>query len=118
RVRGLVWLLLGVAAAAAPAKKPSKLEVLRLLQGAVPGARSVSDVLADAGDDRFPVLFVVRGRHCLEREIDGQKEQNCSPTTAPHVALVRRGDGGKLALESELTLPTEAPAWDQQEELK
>jgi hypothetical protein len=115
--RAVFILFLAATAAAAP-KKPSKLEVLRLLQGGVPGTRSVSDVLAGLDGDRFPVLFVVRGKHCIERDIDGQKEQNCSTTTAPHVAVVRRGADGKLAIEKELALPTEAPPWDQQEELK
>jgi len=114
-------LCLLLACAATPAsgaqKKPSKLDALRLLQTAVPGTRSVSDVLPDPGDGRFPVLFVVRGNHCIEREIDGQKEKNCSSTTSPHVAVLHRGDDGKLAVEKELALPTEAPPWDQQAEL-
>jgi hypothetical protein len=115
-------LLLGAAApaGAAPSKRPTRLEALRLLQAAVPGTRSVADVLADLGDGRYPVLFVVRGRHCLERTIDGQKEQTCSPTTSPHAAVVRRGADGKLLLDRdrELALPTEAPPWDVVEELR
>ena len=121
RTFGLLVLGVAASAGATPAKKsakPTKLEALRFLVTAVPGTRSVSDVLADSGGGRFPILFVVRGRHCLEREIDGQKETTCSPTTVPHVAVLQRGDDGRIALAKDLVLPTEAPPWDLVEELK
>jgi hypothetical protein len=99
-------------------RKPSKVEALKPLQPVVAGARSVSDVLADLGDGRFPVLFVVRGNHCIERVIDGHKDRSCSPTSTPHVAVVHAGADGKPAVEKQLALPTEAPPWDLPEELK
>jgi hypothetical protein len=92
---------------------PSKGDVAKLLKKTVKDVKSVSQVFADAGGGRFPVLFVTRGRHCISREVDGQKDENCSATTIPHAALV---DGSGVI--AELPLPTAAPPWDQPEELK
>jgi hypothetical protein len=75
-------------------------------------------VFADLGEWRFPVLFVTRGRDCIERMVDKEKEQNCSPTTVPHAGIVKRDAKGELQLEGELALPTAAAPWDQAEELK
>src|SRR5437763_3514370 len=91
---------------------PSKGDVAKLLKKSIKDVKSVSQVFADAGGGRFPVLFVTRGRHCLSRTVEGQKEENCSATTLPHVALV---DGSGVV--AELPLPTAAPPWDQPEEL-
>src|SRR5262249_17530938 len=90
---------------------------LKVLRQTVPAARSVSDVLADVGAGRFPVLFVVAGKDCQERTIDGQVEKNCSATSAPHVGIVVRA-GDKLQLEREIALPLEAAPWDLPEEMK
>jgi hypothetical protein len=92
---------------------PGKGEVAKLLKKTIKDVKSVSQVFADAGGGRFPVLFVTRGRHCISREVDGQKEENCSATTVPHAALVDAN--GVIA---ELPLPTAAAPWDQPEELK
>jgi hypothetical protein len=110
----MVALLWAGSAWAAP---PSKSDVSKLLKQTIKDVRSVSEVLADVGGGRHPVLFVTRGRDCIERTIDKEKEQNCSATSIPHVAIVKRS-AGALTLESELALPVSAAPWDQPEELK
>jgi hypothetical protein len=111
----IILLMLGGVAAAAP---PSKGEAVTALQKSVKGLKSVSQIFADLGDRRFPVLFVTRGRDCIERVIDKQQEQSCSATTLPHAGVLKRDEKGQLQLESELTLPTTAAPWDMIEELK
>jgi hypothetical protein len=105
-------LALAVLAAVAQAEKPplEKAAVLKLLKPS--GARSVSQIFADVGGGRFPVLFVKAGKR------DCQSEQNCSATTVANVALIVRDATGALSVESQLELPTRAPAWDQNGELK
>jgi hypothetical protein len=107
-----------LAARGADAAPPSKVEAVKALKKSVKDVKSVSQVFADLGEGRFPVLFVTRARHCLERQVDGEKEQNCSATTVPHAAILSRGSTGELQVDGELLLPTSAPPWDQPEELK
>jgi hypothetical protein len=99
------------------AHPPPKAEVVKLLKQSIKDVRSVSQIFADVGGGRFPVLFVTRGRDCIERTIDKEKEQNCSTTSVPHAAIVQTGASG-LTLAGELALPTVAAPWDQPEELK
>lgn len=91
-------------ASGALANPPSKSDVAKLLKQTIKDVRSVSEVFADLGGGRHPVLFVTKGRDCIERTIDKEKEQNCSATSIPHLAIVKRGSA--LSLESELALPT------------
>jgi hypothetical protein len=107
-------LLVSGVALAAPLTKQ---EAVRALKSSMKDVKSVSQVFADLGDGRFPVLFVTRGRDCVERMVDQEKEQNCSATTVPHAAVLKR-DGSALVVEAELALPTAAAPWDQPEELK
>jgi hypothetical protein len=107
-----------MAAGVAVGAPPSKGDVGKALKKTLKDVKSVSQVFADLGDGRFPVLFVTRARDCIERMVDKEKEQNCSPTTIPHVGIVKRDDKGELQLEAELPLPTAAAPWDQAEELK
>jgi hypothetical protein len=113
-----IALSLMMAAGAVAAAPPTKAQAVKALKKASKDVKSASQVFADLGDGRFPVLFVKRGRHCIERMIEKEKEQNCSPTSLPYVALLKRDDKGELQLEGELALPTAAAPWDQPEELK
>src|SRR4051812_30922031 len=102
---------------AAGAQPPSKSEVGKLLKKTIKDVRSVSQVFGDLGGGRYPVLFVTRGRDCISRVIEKQREENCSATSVPHAAIVLAGAGGP-SLVAELALPTVAAPWDQPEELK
>jgi hypothetical protein len=110
-----ILFLLGGVAAAAP---PSKGDAFTALKKSIKDVKSVSQIFADVGGGRFPILFVTRGRNCLERVIDKQREENCSATTLPHAGILKRDEKGQLALEAELALPTAAVPWDTTEELK
>lgn len=110
----LVVLLALVATAHAAGKSPlPKAEVLKVVRAKMPAAQSISDVLADVGNGRFPVLYWHKGRHCLTRTVDGQKDESCSATAEPHVAIVKRGESGQLSVEADLALPTAEPPWAQ-----
>jgi hypothetical protein len=104
-------------AGAAQAQPPSKNEVAKLLKKTIKDVRSVSEVFADVGGGRFPILFVTQGRNCIEHNVDDEKEQSCSSTSLPHAAIVGVGSSG-LTLAAQLALPTAAAPWDVPEELK
>jgi hypothetical protein len=103
---------------AQPKPGPRKVDVLRQLQHDRTDVKSVSDALEDIGDGRYPVLYVTAGKDCIHRVIDGQREESCSPTTLPHVAVVRRAADASLAVEATLDLPLEAAPWDVPDEMQ
>jgi hypothetical protein len=119
-MRRLLMLLALVVPTEVAAAKPAlpKKDVLKVVKAAVADAKSVTDVFADIGDGRFPILFTSGGKDCISRTIDHQKDESCSPVTRPHVGIVRKAADGTLALEAELALPTEAAPWDVPEEMK
>jgi hypothetical protein len=109
----LAGLLLTHASLAAE-KAPKKPDVAKLLRTAKVPVKEVTDVLADLGGGRYPVLFFTRGeKACNRRMIDGQPDEVCSTTTEPWVAIVTRGPDGALAVEATLALPTADKPWDE-----
>lgn len=118
RVAILLGLLSSSAAFAAGKSPLPKGDVLRALRAKAPAVSSVSEVLADVGGGRFPVLFWVKGNACIERTVDGAIDKNCSPTATPHVAIVKRDAAGSLSVEADLALPTAETPWTIIEEPK
>jgi hypothetical protein len=106
-------LLTFAGAAHAGGKSPlPKSEVLKAVRAKNVAAGPISEVLADVGGGRYPVLFWQKGRDCLTRTIEGEIEKHCSATAEPHVAIVKRGEGGALSVEADLALPTAETPWD------
>src|SRR5262245_29747254 len=77
----------GSAGAESAKRAPRKMrgEAVKVLKARDKSVSSVSDVLADMGGGRFPVLYLTRGRDCTR---SAGPNEDCTPTSAPHVAIV------------------------------
>lgn len=107
------WLVLHAGPTAADQNRPiHKIDVLHVLKSADSTVKSVSELLPSIDGHYIPALYVTGGRDCLTRTIDGEKEENCSSTTTPHVALLKRNVNGALTIERSLALPIQAAPWD------
>lgn len=102
---------------AAKAAKPGKPQVTTLLKAKLAKTPfRVSDVLADVGGGRFPVLYTTSARHCeplpgmSEEELRaerkaGHEPENCVQAVYPHLGILS-SSGGELSVESLTDLPT------------
>lgn len=124
-VRLAASLTLVLLAAPALAGKPGKAQVAALLKqqpALAKGRVHVSEVLADQGGGRYPVLFTTSGQRCdpdprfssmsarERREALGKdgKPELCYTTFTPQLGVIG-GDGKGLRVLATLALPTTAP---------
>jgi hypothetical protein len=113
RISILVAFVIAQVAYAAPGRAPRRADVARMLRQALKTEAIQTEVLADAGGGRFPVLFVTRGTPGKEdQHVDEQGDgPRCRNTNVPHVAIAAVGPTG-LLLETQLELPTSNTACD------